>query len=112
METHAGRKSTLDSMQNPGEIEDIPDLDGPGDVTNGVAGLNLGGDGGSGVGGKDREVSEIPDLDDIPDMEEELEDEDEATAAPRSKPAPVAPTAGTNTKSSVIDARFVPLRLL
>src|SRR6202020_1218453 len=27
VETHAGRKPTLDSAANPGDIEDIPDLD-------------------------------------------------------------------------------------
>jgi ubiquitin-like-conjugating enzyme ATG3 len=102
----------LDALRNPGEIADIPDLDGVGDVSHGMGGLSLGGT------GKEREVSEIPDLDDIPDMEEDfLEDEDEATAAPKSRVAAAASattaattknTAGTSTdKSGVIDARYV-----
>ncbi len=104
VETHAGRKSTLDSIQNPGEIEDIPDLDGVADVTNGVSGLGLGGSGGS---GKEREVSEIPDLDDIPDMEEDLEEEDEATAAPKSSAARSQPTTSASIPvSGVIDVRY------
>ncbi|KXN93345.1 Autophagy-related protein 3 [Leucoagaricus sp. SymC.cos] len=89
VETHAGRRSTLDSLQNPGEIADIPDLD----VAHGMGGLSLA-DGGGGAG-KEREVSEIPDLDDIPDMEEDLEDEDEATAAPKSKPTTSVTTTST-----------------
>jgi ubiquitin-like-conjugating enzyme ATG3 len=74
----------MDSVQNAGEISDIPDLDNVDGVANGVSALNLGGDRST----KDREVVEIPDLDDIPDMEEIMEDEDEATAAPKSKPLP------------------------
>ncbi|KAJ6594270.1 autophagocytosis associated protein [Mycena capillaripes] len=74
VETHAGRKANLDSA-NPGNIDDIPDLDAaPEDsVTQGVGALSLGAAG------------ETPDLDDIPDMEEEglEEGEDEATAAPK-----------------------------
>lgn len=63
----------MDSAANPGEIDDIPDLEGP------VAGLSL----------DSSAPGEIPDLDDIPDMEEEgLEEGDEATA-----PAPTAPKA-------------------
>lgn len=105
VETHTGRKSTLDSIQNPGEIDDIPDLDGVGEVTSGVSGMGLSG---SGENGKERESSEIPDLDDIPDMEEDLEDEDEATAAP--KPAATAVKSQPTTSASipvsgVIDAR-------
>ena len=82
VETHAGRKANLDSS-NPGNIDDIPDLDAAPEtsVTQGVGNLSLGGG------------DETPDLDDIPDMEEEglEEEEDEATAAP---------------KAGVIDARF------
>lgn len=96
VETHAGRKSTLDSLQNPGEILDIPDLDNVDGVANGVSRLNLGGD----HSGKEKEVVEIPDLDDIPDMEEIMEEEDEATAAPKYKPLP-KPSSGR-----VIDARY------
>jgi len=96
VETHAGRKSTLDSLRNPGEIADIPDLDGVGDVTNGVSNIGLGGSGGN---GKEREVSEIPDLDDIPDMEEDLEDEDEATAAPKSASTAAAKSKPTTSAS-------------
>jgi len=94
VETHAGRKHTVDSAVNAGEIEDIPDLDGPGD-TDGVAGamsgLNLGTTHGA--------VAEIPDMDEIPDMEEDdLEaGDDEATAAPKVS----AKTPG------VIDATYV-----
>jgi ubiquitin-like-conjugating enzyme ATG3 len=98
VETHAGRKTTTDSAVNAGEIEDIPDLDGPGDaegVTSAMSGLNLGA--APGAGG----IGEIPDMDEIPDMEEEdLEaGDDEATAAPNV----VAPTPG------VIDAAYVVL---
>jgi ubiquitin-like-conjugating enzyme ATG3 len=82
VETHAGRKATIDST-NPGSIDDIPDLDGaPEDsVTHAVGALSLDG------------TAETPDLDDIPDMEEEglEEEEDEATAAP---------------KAGVVDARL------
>jgi len=81
VETHAGRKATIDSAVNAGEIEDIPDLDGPGEIE-GVMGamgaLNLGTTPTAGT-------AEIPDMDEIPDMEEEdLEaGDDEATAAPK-----------------------------
>ncbi|KAF8199791.1 autophagocytosis associated protein [Mycena galopus ATCC 62051] len=74
VETHAGRKSNLDAA-NPGNIDDIPDLDAAPEssVTQGMGSLSLGGG------------DETPDLDDIPDMEEEglEEEEDEATAAPK-----------------------------
>lgn len=96
VETHAGRKSTLDSLQNPGEISDIPDLDNGDGLANGMSGLNLGGD----HSGKEKEVVEIPDLDDIPDMEEIMEDEDEAIAAPKSKPLPKV------SSGRVIDSRY------
>ena len=63
-------------------IDDIPDLDGAGDVghvADGVGNITL-------SGRPSGEPAETPDLDDIPDMEEELEEgDDEATAAP-SKP--------------------------
>ncbi|KAG1861572.1 putative E2-like enzyme [Suillus subalutaceus] len=67
VETHAGRGATMDSAANPGEIDDIPDLDGDG-LASAMADVSI----------------RRRDLDDIPDMEEEgLEDgEDEATAAP------------------------------
>ncbi|KAF9444003.1 hypothetical protein P691DRAFT_808014 [Macrolepiota fuliginosa MF-IS2] len=104
VETHAGRKSTLHSLQNPGEIADIPD--GDLDVVNGIAGMSLGEGASGGAGGKEREVSEIPDLDDIPDMEEDLEDEDEATAAPKPKPIPAPAATIAETQGGVIDARY------
>jgi ubiquitin-like-conjugating enzyme ATG3 len=79
VETHAGRKANLDSA-NPGDIDDIPDLDAAHEdsVTQGVSNLSLG------AGAADS----TPDLDDIPDMEEEglEEEDDEATAAPKSTP--------------------------
>ncbi|KAJ7077291.1 putative E2-like enzyme [Mycena belliarum] len=79
VETHAGRKSNMDAA-NPGQIDDIPDLDGPADdaLAQGVGALALGADG----------AAETPDLDDIPDMEEDglEEGEDEATAAPKATP--------------------------
>lgn len=98
VETHAGRKPTMDSAVNAGDIEDIPDLDGPGEVdgvTHAMGSLNVGS--GSASAGAEA-VGEIPDMDEIPDMEEEgLEEaDDEATAAPKSAP----PTTG------VIDATY------
>lgn len=61
-------------------IDDIPDLDGPGSITNNMNTLNLNGD----APNSTDDSGVIPDLDDIPDMEEEtLEaEEDEATAKP------------------------------
>jgi ubiquitin-like-conjugating enzyme ATG3 len=87
VETHAGRKPTLDSAANPGDIDDIPDLDGEGDGGRGIAhemaGLSLG----AGSGAGKAEAADVPlNLDDIPDMEEDLEEADEATAAPKSAP--------------------------
>jgi len=80
VETHAGRNLTLDSAANPGEIDDIPDLDGDGeqDLARAIGNVSISSTTGATVG-------ETPDLDDIPDMEEEdlEEGEDEATAAPR-----------------------------
>ncbi|KAJ7451740.1 putative E2-like enzyme [Mycena galericulata] len=76
VETHAGRKANLDSA-NPGQIDDIPDLDAAHEdsVTQGVGALSLGG------------AAETPDLDDIPDMEEEgLEEEEDAATAPKVTP--------------------------
>jgi ubiquitin-like-conjugating enzyme ATG3 len=79
VETHTGRPSAHDSAGNAGVIDDIPDLDGAGDVdhiTGGVGNISL-------SGNANAEPTETPDLDDIPDIEEELEDgDDEATAAP------------------------------
>jgi len=79
VETHTGRPSAHDSAGNAGMIDDIPDLDGAGDVdhiTGGVGKVSL-------TGGPPAEPAETPDLDDIPDMEEDLEEgDDEATAAP------------------------------
>lgn len=79
VETHTGRPSGHDSAGNAGVIDDIPDLDGAGDVdhiTGGVGNISL-------SGNANAEPTETPDLDDIPDIEEELEDgDDEATAAP------------------------------
>lgn len=88
VETHTGRLAAHDSAANSGNIDDIPDLDGPAgdahDITAGVGNLSV------------AAAPETPDLDDIPDMEEELEEgDDEATVAPI-KPA-----------ADVIDARFV-----
>lgn len=96
VETHAGRSHTIDSAINAGDIEDIPDLDGPGDgegMASAMSGLNLGSTPGGGA------VGEIPDMDEIPDMEEDdLEaGDDEATAPPKV----VAATPG------VIDATYV-----
>ncbi|KAG1843960.1 hypothetical protein DFJ58DRAFT_844192 [Suillus subalutaceus] len=81
------QNATVDSAANPGEIDDIPDLDGDG-LASVMADVSIVSESGAMVG-------ETPDLDDIPDMEEEgLEDsEDKATAAP------VVPNAG-----GVIDA--------
>ena len=75
VETHAGRKSNVDSSL-VGNIDDIPDLDAhePEGVTSGIGALSLGP---SAAGGP----TETPDLDDIPDMEEDdLEEKDDATA--------------------------------
>ena len=102
VETHAGRKATTDSAVNAGDIEDIPDLDGPGEadgIASAMGMMNIGpGSAGAGVDGA-VVVGEIPDMDEIPDMEEAgLEEaEDEATAAPPQKTT--APAA-----SDVIDA--------
>lgn len=97
VETHAGRSlcfcycrwiewltflclaASVDLAANPGNIDDIPDLDGPSSLSGNLESLSLGSD--KPVG----EVSaDVPDMADIPDMEEEgLEgDEDEATAKP------------------------------
>ncbi|KAG8214225.1 autophagy-related protein 3 [Butyriboletus roseoflavus] len=80
VETHAGRKPTVDSAANPGEIDDIPDLDADGEQELATAIGNV-----SISSTTSATVSETPDLDDIPDMEEEglEEGEDEATAAPK-----------------------------
>ncbi|KAL4073720.1 autophagocytosis associated protein [Scleroderma yunnanense] len=78
VETHAGRKGTADSAANPGEIDDIPDLDGDHDHELASAMGNV-----SITSTTAATVGETPDLDDIPDMEEDLEADDEATAAPK-----------------------------
>jgi len=92
VETHTGRPSAHDSAGNAGVIDDIPDLDGAGDVdhvTAGVGKVSLSGQ---------PPAEETPDLDDIPDMEEDIEEgDDEATAAP---PKPT---------NEVIDAAYVAL---
>ncbi|OAX35699.1 hypothetical protein K503DRAFT_851197 [Rhizopogon vinicolor AM-OR11-026] len=95
VETHAGRNATVDSAANPGEIDDIPDLDGDG-LAGAMANVSMTSETGATVG-------ETPDLDDIPDMEEDglEEDEDEATMAPS------APKSGVPTSSGVIDASQV-----
>ena len=94
VETHAGRQDAVQSAADHSAIEEIPDIDGPGDdITSGVGSLSL--------GGKGEKEPEVIDLDDIPDMEEEdLEDGDEATAAPKA----VAPK---TTASNTVDARSV-----
>ncbi|KAN0091557.1 Autophagocytosis associated protein (Atg3), N-terminal domain containing protein [Tylopilus felleus] len=80
VETHAGRKPTVDSAANPGEIDDIPDLDGDAEqeLAHAIGNVSISSTTGA-------TISETPDLDDIPDMEEEglEEGEDEATAAPK-----------------------------
>lgn len=73
--------ASVDPAANPGNIDDIPDLDGPSSLSNDLDSLTIGGDGSKQEG----EVpTDIPDMDDIPDMEEEgLEGaDDEATAKP------------------------------
>lgn len=93
VETHAGRKDTADSAANPGEIDDIPDLDGDHDqLATAMGNVSLTSSAGATVG-------ETPDIDDIPDMEEEgLEaGDDEATAGP-------PPKAGVLSSGGVIDA--------
>lgn len=76
VETHAGRRTNLDSAANPGVIDDIPDLDGLHD------------DDGISAAAANLSLTETPDLDDIPDMEEDLEDGDDAAAAPSKAPPP------------------------
>jgi ubiquitin-like-conjugating enzyme ATG3 len=79
VETHTGRSSAHDTAGNAGVIDDIPDLDGAGDVDHVTAGLGKVSVSGNTPG----EPAETPDLDDIPDMEEDIEEgEDEATVAP------------------------------
>lgn len=103
VETHAGRKPAAgDSAANPGDIDDIPDVDEDGGAAGAMEGMSLGGGGGGGAGAGVPKVGEIPDMDDIPDMEEDdLEaGDDEATAAPKAVP----------TTAGVIDARCVFMR--
>jgi len=94
VETHAGRQATVESAADHSVIEEIPDIDGPGDdITSGVGSLSL--------EGKGEKESEVIDLDDIPDMEEEdLEDGDEATATPKA----VAPK---TTTSNIVDTSAI-----
>ncbi|KAF8837689.1 putative E2-like enzyme [Paxillus ammoniavirescens] len=94
VETHAGRKPALDSANNPGEIDDMPDLDGEHELASAMGNVSITSTAGA-------TISETPDLDDIPDMEEEdLEDgEDEATAAPK----PGVPSSGGVIDASQID---------
>lgn len=85
VETHAGRKGTMDNADNAGDIDDIPDLDGPGEaagITNAMGSMGLGA-GSTNAGAA--ATGEIPDMDEIPDMEEEDLEEgvDEATVAPK-----------------------------
>ncbi|KAH7925649.1 putative E2-like enzyme [Leucogyrophana mollusca] len=95
VETHAGRKPTLDSAANPGVIDDIPDLDGEADggLSDAMGNVSIASTAGATVG-------ETPDLDDIPDMEEEdlEEGDDEATAAPKG---------GVSSSGGVLDATQV-----
>ena len=97
VETHAGRQATVESATDQSAIEEIPDIDNPGDdIASGVGSLSLG-------GGKG-EKEPVIDLDDIPDMEEEgLEDGDEATAAPKATVAPKIATSNiADTRSFVL----------
>lgn len=91
VETHAGRKATVDSAANPGVIDDIPDLDGEHELASAMGNVSISSTAGA-------TINETPDLDDIPDMEEEdlEEGDDEATAAPK---------AGVPPSGAVIDAR-------
>ena len=78
VETHTGRPSAHDAAGGVGVLDDIPDLDGAGDVEHIIGGV-----GKVSLSGGPPEPAETPDLDDIPDMEEDLEEgDDEATAAP------------------------------
>ena len=79
---------SVDPAANPGDIEDIPDLDGPSSLANNMESLTMSGDQPS--HGDGEVPSDIPDMDDIPDMEEEgLEGgEDEATAKPTATAMP------------------------
>lgn len=91
VETHTGRSHAGEGPEEPGEIDDIPDVDDENGVTNALGDLSLN-------GGKGAEPAEIPDIDEIPDMEEEdLEGEDDAAVAAPKKPA----------ASKIIDARCV-----
>ncbi|KAI0798578.1 autophagocytosis associated protein [Irpex lacteus] len=81
VETHTGRSHAGEGPEEPGEIDDIPDVDDENGVTNALGDLSLN-------GGKGAEPAEIPDIDEIPDMEEEdLEGEDDAAVAAPKKPA-------------------------
>jgi len=98
VETHTGRPSAHDSAVNAGTIDDIPDLDGAGDVDHVTAGV-----GNVSLSGRPGEPAETPHLDDIPDMEEELEEgDDEATAAPPKPAREVTDTPYVVTSSFII----------
>jgi ubiquitin-like-conjugating enzyme ATG3 len=85
VETHAGRVPG-GGAGAPGDIDDIPDLDGddgPTHVTSKMGNLSVGGATSGGGGQGAPVVADIPDMDEIPDMEEDLEVvEDEAAAGP------------------------------
>ena len=81
VETHTGSPSA--HAGNDGVTDDVPGLDGGGNVdhvTAGVENISL-------SGRPYGEPAETPDLDDIPDMEEELEEGDDEATAVRPKPA-------------------------
>ena len=69
------------SGANPDDIDDIPDLDGPSSVSQGLQSLSFH-DGSA----SDEIPTDIPDIDDIPDMEEEDLEEDEDLATAKTKP--------------------------
>ncbi|KAI0081934.1 putative E2-like enzyme [Panus rudis PR-1116 ss-1] len=95
VETHANRSNSKDADGEPGEIDDIPDVDDQ--VTNAVGNMSLGG-----------EKDDIPDIDEIPDMEEEglEEGDDEATAAPKkSTPAVIDASQVEVAKGNLLQVR-------
>jgi len=98
VETHAGRRSNIDSAANPGVIDDIPDLDGPHD------------DDGISAAAANLSLTETPDLDDIPDMEEDLEDLDDAAPAPSKAPPPPKKQVESTTKEETTNANLLSVR--